>query len=290
MIAICPMSECSLKQVVQLWHDAFVDYYVKFSINTEQFLARMEKEDLSHEHSLIAFVDGEPAGFLFNGFRTINGQKVAWNGGTAVVPRFRRKGVGRALMVETMKRYESLGVKKAALEVFCQNQRAQALYREFGYQIADHLVSYRLDGALPPMDLPDFRELAHCEKAVPRTVSTLHFYDEQVPWQLQWQSVKDKEALLLKDLHEQVIGYALFKQTIEDNGDIKEIVLYQCEVDPEIDHPEAYLEFLLRKVFASPNAKKMVLNLPIRKKLCRTILQKNGFHVAFEQYQMVKEW
>jgi ribosomal protein S18 acetylase RimI-like enzyme len=290
MISFRSVSECPLEQVVQLWHEAFADYYVKFSLNTEQFLARMAKEDLSPEHSLVAFVDAEPAGFLFNGFRQINGKTVAWNGGTAVVPRFRRSGVGRALMAETMKRYESLGVERATLEVFCQNERAQALYREFGYRITDRLVSYRLDGALRPVDLPELPEVTFCEHIVPKAVSALPFYDQQVPWQLQWQSVKDGEALLLKDSRKQTIGYALFKRTTAETGEGKEIVLYQCEIDSKADHPEVYLELLLRKAFADPNAQKVVFNLPAKKKLCKAILEKNGFQVVFEQYQMVKEW
>ncbi|MGH9881544.1 MAG: GNAT family N-acetyltransferase, partial [Pyrinomonadaceae bacterium] len=47
-------------------------------------------------HSFIAFVEGKPVGFLLNGIRNNSGGKFAWNGGTAVVPAFRGKGVGRS--------------------------------------------------------------------------------------------------------------------------------------------------------------------------------------------------
>lgn len=41
------------------------------------------------ENSLAIYVDGEPAGFVMNGVRDVDGKKLAWNGGTGIAPVFR---------------------------------------------------------------------------------------------------------------------------------------------------------------------------------------------------------
>ncbi len=50
-------------------------------------------EGLSAELSIIAFQDEQPVGIALSGLRTIDGKKVAWNGGTGVAVPLRSQGV-----------------------------------------------------------------------------------------------------------------------------------------------------------------------------------------------------
>lgn len=78
------MSEMSAEDMVTLWNKGFEGYYLNSQLDLSKFMARTVNEDLSLEHSLVMFENMTPIGFVMNGFRTIDGSKVAWNGGTGI--------------------------------------------------------------------------------------------------------------------------------------------------------------------------------------------------------------
>ncbi|MEM3462271.1 MAG: GNAT family N-acetyltransferase [Candidatus Bathyarchaeia archaeon] len=51
----------------------------------------------------------------------------------AVLPPFRRKGIGRALLVRILDEGRAMGLKGAILEVDVGNEAAKALYRSLGF-------------------------------------------------------------------------------------------------------------------------------------------------------------
>jgi ribosomal protein S18 acetylase RimI-like enzyme len=85
---------------------------------------------------LLAFVDGEPAGLAncFYGFSTFAARPLLNVHDLAVVPAFRGRGVGRALLAAAEARARSRGCAKLTLEVREDNARARALYEAHGFQ------------------------------------------------------------------------------------------------------------------------------------------------------------
>jgi len=63
-----------------------------------------------------------------------------------VLPRFRGRGMGRALMAECEKRIGAAGARKLTLETGVKNRAAQALYRALGYTRVRRLPNYYLNG------------------------------------------------------------------------------------------------------------------------------------------------
>ena len=54
------------------------------------------------------------------------------------------------------------------------------------------------------------------------------------PWQTQWQSARDSEAIIIKDpTDDSVVSYAYYRQNLNPEGTPIGIVLFQCEVNPE---------------------------------------------------------
>lgn len=88
------MSELSAEDLVALWNKGFEGYFLNSTLDLSKFMARTVHEGLSLEHSLVMFENKEPIGFVMNGFRTIDGSKVAWNGGTGIVPDYRGEDSG----------------------------------------------------------------------------------------------------------------------------------------------------------------------------------------------------
>ena len=64
----------------------------------------------------------------------------------AVLPEFRRKGIGQALIVESMKAMRTYNAKQCFLEVRVTNTAAVSLYKKLGFQISRAIRGYYADG------------------------------------------------------------------------------------------------------------------------------------------------
>jgi len=116
----------------------------------EQILRRTV-EDLAylpHAHAFLAFEDDEAMGFAtcFGGYSTFRARPL-WNiHDIAVLPQYRGKGIGRALLRHIAQAAQAAGCCKLTLEVREDNPVAEGLYRGEGFQAAsvgDRQVQYR---------------------------------------------------------------------------------------------------------------------------------------------------
>jgi ribosomal-protein-alanine N-acetyltransferase len=64
----------------------------------------------------------------------------------AVLPQYRRKGVGEALITEAMERMRLYNAKQCFLEVRITNTPAVDLYKKLGFQVARTIHGYYADG------------------------------------------------------------------------------------------------------------------------------------------------
>jgi ribosomal protein S18 acetylase RimI-like enzyme len=85
--------------------------------------------------SLLARLDGEIAGFAncFTGFSTFAAQPLVNVHDLAVLPDYRGRGVGGALLRGVEHEAERRGASKVTLEVLSRNERAKSLYLALGY-------------------------------------------------------------------------------------------------------------------------------------------------------------
>ena len=84
---------------------------------------------------LFAFADGVPVGaaVCFLGFSTFAARPLLNIHDLAVLPEFRGRGAGRALLEAAESRARELGCCKLTLEVREDNERARSLYRSSGF-------------------------------------------------------------------------------------------------------------------------------------------------------------
>ncbi|MBO8165383.1 MAG: GNAT family N-acetyltransferase [Brevibacillus sp.] len=291
MVTIKRLSACTLEEAVDAWNRGFAGYYTNVTTTLDKFVSRMGMEDLSPSLSFVAFVDGKPAGLVLNGLRTVNGSKVSWNGGTCVADEWRGKGVGAALMNATLEALRQEGVALATLEAFRQNERAVALYRKFGYETVDRLLFLERHD---PFTLQPFGAIGQSrytvQRVTPREAGMLPFYRSQVPWQTQWQSAREGEALVVRSQEGVTVGYALYKRVHDQAGRLQTIFLLQCEASPEAGHAEEIVRLMLNEVFAPHDriCRRSTFNLPASNRLLVQLLEEAGFRPSIEQVYMVK--
>ena len=89
-----------------------------------------------HYLGWIAFVDGQPAGLVncFEGVSTFRAQPLLNIHDIAVAARFRRRGIGAALLAAVEAEARARGCCKITLEVLENNVGAIAAYRRAGFE------------------------------------------------------------------------------------------------------------------------------------------------------------
>lgn len=274
------LTECTPEEMITAWNRGFEGYFVQMEMTAELFFTRLVNEGLSLRQSFVVFDNEQPVAIVVNGFRTIEGKKYAWNGGTGVAVLYRGKGVSRLIMEETLKIYEEADVEVATLEAIKENEKAIRLYEKFGYKVTDSLVFM---SGTPELTR---NEAMQTKSIRPEQLATMTYYKEYAPWQCQWQSVKSGEAQIYFDQNDNLLGYALYKRIWNQEGELEKVFLYQLEL---FQGPEE-----IQGIFAeiANQAKGSVtfttVNAPVSNPVTEYLLV-NGFSISTEQVQMVKK-
>src|ERR1051325_3696052 len=284
------LSECSFEQAVQIWNSGFKGYRVDMTRCLDAYLVRLHHDDLSPELSFVAFSADQPAGFLLNGIRNNGSKKVAWNGGTAISPEFRGKGVGHTLLSAAISLYRDQGVEFATLEAISDNEPAIALYEKFGYETVDRLLFLQRDGALSSPFVIDKKYSVR--NVAPASLQRLDFYDHSAPWSTQWQCValRGGAAVIVSDERGKEIGYALYAKTYAEGGEVTAVTLFQCVAAPGSHDAEGIVTALLDEVYGphEVECRRSTFNLSKKYEVVQRQLEKSAFVPFIEQLHMVK--
>ncbi|WP_054957073.1 GNAT family N-acetyltransferase [Paenibacillus dakarensis] len=293
MITIKRLSECTFREAAEVFNKGFEGYYVPLKVNVDQFIQHLVNGRLSSELSVLAFMDGQPVGFVLNGIQMIDGKKIARNGGTGVIAEYRRSGVGKALMDKTLEIYEEEEVDIAVLEAFSVNEKAIALYEKSGYQVKERLLFLEWSSAakLNPF-LSDSEEgMYQVDYGTPRDAGMLSFYKNDAPSQNHWENLVNANSVLVRSHDGETVGYALYKRGLKPSGDLAAITLFQCEAAPGRQDQDAILKCALSNVFApyEVDCKRSTFNLPDPNQALIKILHEAGFRQAFTDKSVLLE-
>ncbi len=123
-------SRIALPTLTEVFNQAFSDYYVEVSFNARTFEDYLYRNMLDLGRSLVAEEDGRLVGVLLCG----DDGRVTWNAGMGIHPRWRRRGLGSALLDRWLSDATARGLREAVLEVIIANLGARYLYRSRGFQ------------------------------------------------------------------------------------------------------------------------------------------------------------
>lgn len=283
------VDRCTFEEVLELWNGGFQEYYSDMS-KTQAELLQLQAESSFHPELFVAaFVDGEPAGFVFTGLKKVDGKSIAWNGGTGVKPKFRGMGISTLIMKEIVRVLQEKGVHEVWLEVVCKNKNAIAAYKRAGFTIVDELTGMYLSGAFERLPFQRSQSMNYStviRKAV--EVSRLPFYQHKSAWFSQWFNLSEGEAMLIFDTRWTVVGYALFMKGRDESNNLTSIVLHQCEADPEREDAEDIIRYTLSKVYEPYDlpVKRLTENVRLTNKHAIDALKGAGFATEYDQYLM----
>ena len=125
---------------------AYADYYVPVSTTPESFAQLVERESIKLDASVIAVrPKGNLAGLGLLAQRGIRG----WIGGLGVIPKWRRRGLGREMMNYLIAQARDHGIERLQLEVITQNTPAHDLYVDLGFETERKLLVLFCADAMP---------------------------------------------------------------------------------------------------------------------------------------------
>jgi ribosomal protein S18 acetylase RimI-like enzyme len=142
------LAALGLDGLVDLVNQAYVGYPGPFSLEDPLSYAefcRVQNIDMARS-VLAADEDGTPIGFGLLGIR----QERGWCAEFGVVPAWRRRGLGRALLDRLLAEAREAGLHDVHLEVAAANTPAQALYQQAGFRVARILHNYVASSATLP--------------------------------------------------------------------------------------------------------------------------------------------
>lgn len=118
-----------IESLVDLFNDAYSQYYVATVVTAERLINLVAREDISMHHSFVALYGRRPVGVVFLGIRGSRGYICGM--GVRIV--YQGRGVGELLMRRILKEAETLGLDSLQLEVVDRNFRAIGLYAKLGF-------------------------------------------------------------------------------------------------------------------------------------------------------------
>ncbi|UCE80366.1 MAG: GNAT family N-acetyltransferase [Methanobacteriota archaeon] len=118
-----------LERLVDAQNEIFADYIIPVT-SSPQFLREFMRSIGGKAENVLIAADGED---IIGYVNPVIDDKEVWIGGLGVVPAFRRRGVGRRLMIAAEDFARDRGAEESILEVIEGNLPALALYERLGY-------------------------------------------------------------------------------------------------------------------------------------------------------------
>ncbi|MCM3125257.1 MULTISPECIES: GNAT family N-acetyltransferase [unclassified Mesobacillus] len=288
-VEIKRLSDCPLKDGVEAYNRGFEGYFYDQSKTIETFANRFGLDGISPEHSVIAYYEGRPAGIVLSGIKKINGEVIAWNGGTGIAKELRGKGIGKQLMNAALDIYRENQVKYATLEAISRNEGAIQLYQSLGFTLVKKLKFLQYNEPFPEGTF-DSATNYQVEHVAPQELSQVNFYRHKTSWQNHKDNVQGGNAMILRDEQNEIAGYSLFKKFYKE-GEVANIGLLQLEVAEAREDRADVMKTLLKHSFSplDRSFKKTTVNTPEEDAELLELLTAIGFKQWEEQVWMIKE-
>lgn len=215
------LSGIQLSQIVNAFNVAFGDYFVKINLTNQLLLNKINSESIILNFSAGVFVEDNLVAFILSGIDEINGQKVAYNAGTCVIPEFRGNGLTKKMYRFLIPLLENESIYSHQLEVLTQNKVAQKVYESIGFEKRNILSCYR--GVLKKNLV---KEAIKTEIiALPKQEVLEQFWNLTPSWQNSYNAVVREESnnfCIGYYLENQLKGYLIFNPS---NYRIKQIAV-----------------------------------------------------------------
>lgn len=277
-----------MELLVELFNDAYSDYYVDVQVNQDRLRRLIEREDIQVDNSFVAYEEQWPVGVVFLGVRGRRGYIC----GMGVRRSRQRRGIGELLMRRVLSEAKRLGLNTIQLEVVAANRRATALYSKLGFVPMRNLGLWERNTP-PPEPAPADVVVASQPEArvgavrMPGVLPLVDAFNEIRPcWQNEAQSlVKMSDRLVgyVSHIDGAATAYVLFGDSAGG------LYIADFAAAPRLGNAQrqSMCEILLSAVDRDvPRMSAKAFNIPLRG-YQEGVLRARGFELTLTQQEMV---
>ena len=138
------LSQVSHADIHAAFTRAFSDYHIPVKETLQEMAVANMQRDIDYDATFGSLAyDGELVGFILCVVRNEDGNLRYYDGGTAIVPEWRGRGVGGLLLDTVLSDAKARGAHEFVLEVIQDNLKARKLYESRGFAISRSLRCFR---------------------------------------------------------------------------------------------------------------------------------------------------
>lgn len=211
MIKIKTLENTDHAKILDCFNESFSDYSIPLRLTVDQLTSKILSENIELKYSVGSFKGDKLIGLILHGTKEVGNSKLAYNGGTGVVPDERRQKLTVRMYEHITPILQSDGFGAVKLEVISNNVPAIKSYSNIGFKLIRKLNCYRgeiqIEDINPEVNIqlienPDIRLLSNIGEVNPT-------------WQNSPESVSRSGKLiefLGAYVSDKLCGYALLKK------------------------------------------------------------------------------
>lgn len=275
MIAYRLLSSDDFDSLYDCFLTAFSDYAVDMRMSREQFRQRLTRDGVSLEHTGGAFDGERMIGFCLNALGVWQEKQTAYDGGMAIIPGYRGRGVAKELLQFVEQKLKEAGVFQYLLEVLTSNIPAATLYRKLGFVETRRLAVFR-----STTRIRNSRSVAVRRVEKPDWPLFQTFWDGYPSWQNSIDAVErvaGDRTILGAYVNDECVGYGVVF--------VPSANLMQLAVSPQ--HRRGGIGSTILASLETPEPLK-INNIDAELKPALAFYEANGYKQVLEQFEMIK--
>lgn len=278
MIAYRLLSSDDFDSLFDCFLTAFSDYAVDMQMSREQFQQRLTRDGVSLHHTAAAFDGERMIGFCLNALGQWQEKQTAYDGGAAIIPDYRGRGVAKEMFAFLMPRLKEAGVSQYLLEVLTSNTPAATLYRKLGFVETRRLAVFRSE---PQKRIKATKESAVTIRRVqPDWQLFQTFWDGYPSWQNSIEAVErvvSERTIIGAYVNNECVGYGVVF--------VPSANLMQLAVAPQ--HRRRGIGSTILAALERSEPLK-INNIDEELKPTLAFYEANGYKQVLEQFEMIK--
>ncbi|WP_108808128.1 GNAT family N-acetyltransferase [Aquimarina spinulae] len=128
------LEKVAFKSIIDCFLISFKNYFVEMPTDLEYYKERWDNAKVRFDLSYGMFDDEKLVGFIINGIDKRNGDLIAFNTGTGVIPEYRGKKIVQSIYEYALKDLKQNGITLCSLEVIKENTIAIKSYENVGFE------------------------------------------------------------------------------------------------------------------------------------------------------------
>ena len=215
------MTEVDIKTIHEAFINAFSNYEVQIDMPLEKLKEMMKTRSFDERYSLGCFDKDELIGFSLSGYRVINGLRYCYDIATGIKQAYQNKHIGKDLVTHLITMLEKEGIDYFILEVLANNEAAQKIYINGGFEITRKLNCYKTMQKFDASLYDDYN--VSYDPNIIETIDETEFNSYKPSWQNSLKSYKncaEKHEVISLNIKDELIGYLIIHKL---NGNIMQI-------------------------------------------------------------------